>query len=71
MANGNFGLGPAAARKGDIVVVLYGGDAPCVLRPYGDAYLYMGQAYIDDLMQGELVDEMEAGRAQEQEFCLV
>jgi hypothetical protein len=29
------------------------------------------QAYVDDIMQGELKREMEAGGLQEQGFCLV
>jgi hypothetical protein len=69
--NGNFGLGPITTRKGDIIVVLFGGHTPYVLRPYGDFYLFIGQVYIDNLMKGELVDEMNAGRAHKREFCLV
>jgi hypothetical protein len=71
MASGTFGIGPACMREGDIVVVLFGQNAPCVLRPSGTSYLFMGQAYVDELMHGELVDEMDAGRIQEQEFVLV
>ncbi|KNG51804.1 heterokaryon incompatibility protein [Stemphylium lycopersici] len=70
-ANGNFGLGPAAMRSGDIVVVLYGGQSPYVLRPYGDNFFLIGQAYVDELMHGKLIDDLEAGLAQEREFCLV
>jgi len=70
-ANGNFGLGPAAMRSGDIVVVLYGGQSPFVLRPYRDNFLLIGQAYVDELMHGKLIDDLEAGLAQECEFCLV
>jgi hypothetical protein len=43
--DGNFGLGPLATRKGDIVVILFGGDAPYVLRPCNDSYLLIGQVY--------------------------
>ncbi|KAH8726035.1 hypothetical protein GQ44DRAFT_706309 [Phaeosphaeriaceae sp. PMI808] len=68
---GTFGLGPACMRAGDIVVVLFGGETPYILRPQGDAYHFMGQAYVDELMQGELIVKMKAGEIQEQEFCLV
>jgi hypothetical protein len=70
-AGGTFGIGSACMREGDIVVVLFGGDTPYVLRPYGETYLSIGQAYVDDIMQGELVREMGAGGLREQEFCLV
>lgn len=36
LSNGAFGLGPQCMREGDIVVVLYGGDFPFVLRPAGN-----------------------------------
>jgi hypothetical protein len=69
--NEDFGLGPESMREGDVIVVLFGGDAPLVLRPNDESYLFIGQAYVDDLMQGQLIDAMEAGTAHEQEFCLV
>jgi hypothetical protein len=69
--NGTFGLGPQCMRTGDIVVVLYGGYTPYVLRPKGDTYLFIGQAYVDNIMQGQLVEEVHAGRLQKQEFCLI
>jgi hypothetical protein len=69
--NGTFGLGPICMCPGDIVVVLYGGNTPYVLRSKGNQYLFLGQAYVDNLMQGELVGEVHAGRSQSQEFCLV
>ncbi|KAH6878060.1 heterokaryon incompatibility protein-domain-containing protein [Alternaria rosae] len=67
----NYGIGPACMREGDIVVVLYGGDAPFVLRPKSDKYLMLGEAYVDSIMNGELVKEVEEGKLQEQEFCLI
>ncbi|KAI4945442.1 hypothetical protein J4E86_009329 [Alternaria arbusti] len=67
----DFGIGPACMREGDVVVVFYGGSAPCVLRPKGDRYLLLGNAYVDSIMNGELVKEVEEGKRQEQEFCLI
>lgn len=69
--NGSFGLGPYCLRTGDIVAVLYGGVTPFILRPHGDRYLFMGQAYIDGIMNGQVMEEMQAGNLQEQEFCIV
>jgi hypothetical protein len=67
----DFGLGPQCMRAGDIVVVLYGGQMPFVLRPKGDKYLFLGEAYVDSIMHGELMKEVEEGNRQEQEFCLI
>jgi hypothetical protein len=69
--NGSYGLGPQCMRIGDVVAVLFGGNTPYVLRPQGGQYLFMGQAYVDGIMQGQLVREVQAGKLQEQKFCLV
>jgi hypothetical protein len=71
MSDGSYGMGPQCMQPGDIVVVLYGGNTPYVLRPKGEDYLFMGEAYVDELMHGKLVHEVEAGQRQEQMFCLV
>ncbi|KAL6705448.1 hypothetical protein ACN47E_006713 [Coniothyrium glycines] len=68
--NGSFGLGPQCMRTGDMVVVLYGGNTPYVLRPRGDKFLFMGQAYVDEIMKGELLKGLDNGSIQEQQFCL-
>lgn len=65
---GSFGIGPACMRKGDVVVVLFGGKTPYILRTCGRSYLYIGQAYVDKLMTGNLIEEMERGRVHEQGF---
>ena len=66
--NQKFGLGPQCMRPGDIVVVLYGGNTPYILRPKGDSYLFLGQAYIHTIMHGEVLDDPSA---KEQTFCLI
>ncbi|KAI2488335.1 HET-domain-containing protein [Pyrenophora tritici-repentis] len=68
---GSHGLGPLCMRQDDIVVVLYGYEYPLVLRTRGDGYLILGEEYIGEIMRGELVEEMEQGRRQEQIFCLI
>jgi hypothetical protein len=70
--NGMYGLGPQCALPGDVVVVLYGGNTPYVLRPKGDGeYLFIGQAYIDVIMNGELVRDVEEGKRVEEQFRIV
>lgn len=58
-------------RTGDIVVVLYGGETPFVLRPRGDEFLLLGPAYVHSIMDGQLVEELEAGKREERVFCLI
>ncbi|KAF2248538.1 HET-domain-containing protein, partial [Trematosphaeria pertusa] len=60
-SNGALGLGPRCMREGDMVVVLFGGDMPYVVRPMGPVFLLLGEAYVDELMDGRLVRDMQAG----------
>lgn len=53
---GSFGLGPQHMKEGDVIVVLYGGDVPYVLRPNGDDWLFLGECWVQDIMNGELFD---------------
>jgi hypothetical protein len=70
-SDGSLGLGPQCMRVKDIVVVLYGGNTPYVLRPRGDEFLFLGQAYMDNIMHAEVIADLRAGKAQEQTFCLI
>ena len=67
----DYGMGPACMREGDIVVVFYGAEAPFVLRPKGDKYLMLGEAYVDSIRNGEIMKEVGEGKRQEQKFCLI
>ena len=51
--HGMLGLGPHGTRKGDAVTILFGTQVPLILRSTGDAYSYVGDAYVDGLMEGE------------------
>lgn len=42
---GYIGLAPEAAREGDFVCVLLGGDVPFILRPSNSNYLLIGESY--------------------------
>ena len=52
---GHIGVGPKLARAGDVVVILYGGRTPYVLRPFGEAHRLVGDCYVAGVMQGEAV----------------
>ena len=68
---GSYGLGPHCMWPGDIVVVLYGGNTPYVLRPRRDEYVFMGQAYVDEIMNGEIFQGPAVDIPEEQTFCLI
>ncbi|KAK3346415.1 heterokaryon incompatibility protein-domain-containing protein [Lasiosphaeria hispida] len=60
--DGMGGLGPAAAREGDVVVVLFGAIVPFVLRPADGpdgrkCWKIVGECLVPGFMQGEAVEQ--------------
>lgn len=53
--NRAFGIGPRAAQAGDHIVLLYGSNAPCVLRTKGPYYQFVGECYQHQHMHGEAI----------------
>jgi hypothetical protein len=53
--DGGLGLCPGTAMAGDVVVILYGGDVPYLLRPSRTpgTYHFIGECYFDGVMSGE------------------
>ncbi|KAH7072421.1 heterokaryon incompatibility protein-domain-containing protein [Paraphoma chrysanthemicola] len=70
---GFFGCGPAFMQEGDRIVVLDGATVPYVLRPLNEdrqEYAFMGECYIHDIMQGEIVQMLGQEGVHEMEFVL-
>ncbi|KAL0466862.1 heterokaryon incompatibility protein domain-containing protein [Neurospora intermedia] len=73
---GYLGMAPKHAQPGDVVVLLCGDSTPYVLRTTGhdnstsssNTYTFVGEAYCDGIMDGELEGRLERER---QEFFLV
>ncbi len=59
---GYLGLGPADAKEGDILCILLGVRVPLVLRQERNHYTIIGDCYVDGVMDGELIEAMEAGK---------
>lgn len=57
-SNGYFVSGPKALQEGDIVVILYGGKTPFILRPRTEdvrgGWYILGECYVHGLMSGEV-----------------
>jgi Heterokaryon incompatibility protein (HET) len=53
--SGYMGLGPHRTQPGDLVVVLAGGFFCFVLRPKGEYFELVGDAYLQGLMHGEMI----------------
>ncbi|KAI1126731.1 heterokaryon incompatibility protein-domain-containing protein [Nemania abortiva] len=63
-AKGLFGLAPASARKGDHVVVLFGGKVPFIMRDFG-LYQLIGESYVHGIMDGEVIHQPRIERFQD------
>lgn len=67
---GYIGLGPAQVQSGDCLCILYGCSVPVILRPEGDHYLFVGEAYVHGAMHGEIMHLLGIGKAAEREFII-
>jgi hypothetical protein len=58
---GYYALWPLAAKQGDKLCLLLGGQTLFCLRPNGDSYLFVGEFYVHGIMYGEALDMSERG----------
>ncbi|KAH7629963.1 heterokaryon incompatibility protein-domain-containing protein [Sordaria sp. MPI-SDFR-AT-0083] len=68
---GYLGMAPRRSKVGDVVVIFCGDRIPYVIRLKGNGdntYTFVGEAYCDGIMDGELADKLESER---QDFYLV
>ena len=69
VTDGNFmGLGPPQAEVGDVVAVFFGSDVPHVLRPRKDKFRLIGEAHIQGIMDGEVIEWWKNGNPMWQEL---
>ncbi|KAK2938309.1 Heterokaryon incompatibility [Fusarium oxysporum f. sp. vasinfectum] len=66
---GWFVVGPDIMQAGDVVVVLYGGRTPFLLRRKDDGtWILVGECYVHGMMNGEVFD---LDGVEEEEFAIV
>ncbi|KAF5568732.1 het-6-heterokaryon incompatibility [Fusarium napiforme] len=68
--DGRMGLGPSDSRPGDDVTVLFGGEVLYILRPTGEHFSFVGESYIEGLMDGQAIDLCQKERAQIESISL-
>jgi hypothetical protein len=74
MDSGHLGLVPAAAKVGDTVHLLYGGQLLYALRRTSnsdDTYEFVGECYFDGIMDGEAVRYDEGGTFKNETIALI
>ena len=50
---GYLGLAPEHVHTGDLVIIMMGSQVPLVLREVQQHYVFVGDAFIDGVMDGE------------------
>lgn len=50
---GHLGLAPEHVQTGDLVIIMMGSQVPLVLREVQQHYVFVGDAFIDGVMDGE------------------
>lgn len=68
---GYIGLVPDRAEVGDVIAVLWGCNFPVILRLCQGGFRYVGECYIDGLMDGEGVKATERGDYVLKDICIV
>jgi hypothetical protein len=56
--DGMIGIGPEAAKKDDLVCIIYGANIPFVIRQEKSGYRLIGECYLRHLMRGEAVSKL-------------
>ena len=59
---GLIGMVPRAAVPGDLIAILLGCSEPVVLRPKGENYQLIGSCFVEGLMKGEAIPDIDAGK---------
>ncbi|TDZ58222.1 hypothetical protein CTRI78_v005628 [Colletotrichum trifolii] len=70
-AGGFYGLGPACAAEGDVVVMLYGSPIPFVLRQLDGDWILLGDCFVGPLMPESKNDGIRSRFGEEETFVLV
>jgi hypothetical protein len=65
---GHIGLCTRDAREGDLICILLGVRVPLILRKQDDHYVIIGDCYVDGIMDGETIPDMESGKFKVEKF---
>jgi hypothetical protein len=68
--DGMLGIGPKIIQKGDVLVVLFGGPLPFILRPVGKLWRLVGACYVHDLRNGQAVHKWKESGEPAEDFCI-
>jgi hypothetical protein len=70
-SSGFLGLAPSLTQVGDTICIFHGCNVPVVLRLVGEHYKFLGQCYINNMMDGEALDLQKSKSISMQEFVMI
>ena len=70
MVDGRIGKAWDSAKPDDVVCIILGFDVPLVLRQVDNHYELIGSCYIDGIMEGQAMKELEEGKVELETFDL-
>lgn len=71
--DGLMGMGSGLMKDGDVICVPLGCRTPVILRPQGkdDEYRFVGDAYVDEYMDGKAIKEWQSGKRELVKYVLL
>ncbi|CAG7557862.1 unnamed protein product [Fusarium equiseti] len=70
-SEGRMGIAPSNTQVGDVILVIPGGGVPYIARPLGQYWLFVGESYIDGLMDGQALQTCNGAPLQKQSFSFM
>ncbi|KNG85569.1 hypothetical protein ANOM_006648 [Aspergillus nomiae NRRL 13137] len=70
-SHGHLGWGPPGTCKGDIIGILFGCEAPVILRKIDSHYIYIGACYVVGIMDGDPLAGIDKGSPRIKRFNIV
>ncbi|KAK2752865.1 hypothetical protein FQN54_008018 [Arachnomyces sp. PD_36] len=68
--NGRVGVGSTSLREKDTVVVFFGAGTPHILRHHDKDWLFVGDCYLDGVMEGQSIEAWRNGEVEEKRFII-
>ncbi|KAL9118772.1 MAG: hypothetical protein Q9187_004678 [Circinaria calcarea] len=62
--NGYLGVGSQTLTRNDKIYVFFGCNVPLILWPHKQQYELIGECYVHGIMNGEVINALDSGRAQ-------
>jgi hypothetical protein len=63
---GRMGIEPSDTRIGDTIAIIFGRGEPYIIRPRGASWAFVGESYIQGLVNGEAIQACQQGVVEEE-----